>query len=154
VAIGVRELDGDEGDAVVRTLVQSLRDEVRPFLHQDQVIATTTATRITIGREFVYDVTSVDAVYDLTADPNELSPLAGVFTAGDVEAVPPVAATFAPTVAFTVGHRVRLEASYRPHVVAQAHQDLVQIERLPAVYVGLGSNGTVEPGQGKRWCVT
>lgn len=149
IGFGIRELDGDEGDAVVRTFLSSLRDEIRAFGMQQQTIKAAEVALVKIAPEFNFDVRSVDVAFDMTADPNELAPLAGTFTAGTPDTNPPVPATWAPTVALVAGHVLRLEFSHLPHVVAQAGQDVTPIERLPAIYIGVGSDSSTDRGQGE-----
>lgn len=138
VAYGCRELDGDEGDAVVRTLLPSLRDEIRA-VGVDERVLTAQAARFAIASEYRYDVTGVDAVFDLTADPDESAELGGTFAAGSPDAVPPVPAAWTATSPIPGGRRLRIEFAYRPHLVVQLDRDSVVLERTPAVYLGFAA---------------
>lgn len=127
-------------DALIRTVLDSLRDELRPT---GVMVWDTTATTASVNLaddvagEFAYDVQTVDAVFNLTADPDELAPLAGTFAAG----------VWTPATPIASGKRVRLEFSYLPHLVASLHYEAVQLETLPAVYLApTGEAEVVQPG--------
>jgi len=78
------------------------------------------------------DVATVDAAFDLTADPDQLAEIPGTLTPATLGA-PGVSARWAPSSSIPSGRVVRLEVSIRPDVVIQRHQDLAELARIPCV---------------------
>lgn len=131
VLFGCRDV-GDLDDALVRTVLRSMRDELRAMGTEQLTLPTeiSTAAPHTIGEEFQYWVRSVDAVFDLTADPDELVELPGTFTPNNADEL---GGTWGPTTPIPAGQLVRLEYSYTPHVVVTQHRQVVQLDRFPSV---------------------
>jgi hypothetical protein len=124
VAFGVRQVSAWD-DAVIRTLVASLRAELGiTGVIEFTTDAETDAIELP-GEEWPYDVIGVDAVYDLTEDPDELAELPGAWAAG----------SWTPTDPIPAAHLVRVEFRYVPDVVARRHQDMEDLARLPAIYL-------------------
>ena len=132
VAYGVRQV-APLDDALIRTLLGTLRTELRATGVLEWTTTALTAT-VELGEDasgpgsFAYDVTDVAAVFNLTDDPDELTELPGTFAGG----------TWTPTTPIPAGKVVRLEFDYRPDLVVRRHQDLENLARLPAVYIGAG----------------
>ena len=127
-------------DALIRTVLASMRDELRP---PGVAVWNTTSTTASVNLasevsgEFAYDVQDVAAVFNLTDDPDELAALPGAFVAG----------VWTPTTPIATGKQVRLEFTYLPHLVASLHYEAVQLETLPAVYLApVGEPKVVHPG--------
>lgn len=123
-------------DALIRTVVASLRDELLvPGVAVWDTTSTTSSVNLAaeVSGEFAYDVQAVGAVFNLTDDPDELAELAGTFAAG----------VWTPTTPIASSKRVRFEFSYLPHLVASLHYEAVQLETLPAVYLAATGEGKV-----------
>ena len=148
VAYGVRQF-GDEDDALIRTLVERLRAELRSV----GVSKTTTAGGsgagpFPIAAEFTYDLTDMLAVFNVTDDAGESTELPGAFVP-QVDGTPGTPATWTPDVAIADGKDVLFEFEYAPTVITARHRDHVKIDRTPAVLLMPGG-GTPERhiGQG------
>jgi len=123
----------DLDDALIRTVLASLRSEVRAVA-VDRFTTSATLAEVDLGTgpagdtevggEWAYDVTDVAAVFNLT---DELAPLAGTWDSGT--------ATWTPTTPISSGQALRLEVLYRPHLVVSVHREAQALERLPAVYI-------------------
>lgn len=132
---------GDEEDALIRGVLASLRAAVTvpAFLELDLPAAVSPSAPLQLFPESPIDVRAVDAVFDRTTDPNELTPIAGALTAW-TEGTPGTPARWTPTSAtIPAGRRLRLEASIAPDVVVQRHRDLAPVARLPAVRIYPGT---------------
>lgn len=127
LAYGVRQVDSLD-DALKRTLLKSLRDELRAIGVDAVTTSETTASFQIAGTERAYEVTAVSAVFNTTADPDELTELPGTFDAG-----PP--ATWTPTTPIASGQTVRIEFDFRPDLVVRRHMDLATLAKLPALYL-------------------
>lgn len=131
VAFGVRQVSAWD-NAMLRTVIASLRDSLE-ITGVIEFRTDTEAEAIDVpGAEWPYAVTGVEAVWDLTDDPDELEALPGTWSAG----------VWTPTTPIPSGHLVRVEFAYTPDVVARRHQDVEDLARLPAVYIA--SAGTPE----------
>jgi len=152
IAYGVREF-GDEDDALIRTLVQALRAELRSVGVAQTTTADGSGASFQLAGEMDYQITDVLAVFNLTADPNELVELPGTFTAS-TQGTPGTPATWVPDASIADGQVVRVEFEFAPQVIAARHRDLVQIDRTPAVLIMPGG-GTPERmlGQGRQGVV-
>lgn len=131
VAYAVRQV-APLDDALIRTLLASLRAELRATGVMEWETEATTASvelvpaGLDVGPDpFAYQVTGVDAVFNLTDDPDELTELPGSFAGG----------TWTPTTPIPAGKVVRLEFRYVPDLVARRHQDVEALARLPAIYL-------------------
>lgn len=132
VAYAVRQI-APLDDALIRTLLASLRAELRVTAVAEWLTeAETDAVELVpsgsiVGPDpFAYQVTAVDAVFNLTGDPDELAELPGVFAGG----------TWTPTTPIDAGQVVRLEFRYLPDLVVRRHQDVEELARLPAILIG------------------
>lgn len=154
IALSVAD-QGDEDDAVIRAVLATLRAEVTVPSDLELVTraAITPAAGLPLFAETPVDVRAVDAVYDLTADPSQLTPIAGAITAW-TPGTPGTPAAWTPTAAtIAAGHRVRVEASVLPQIVVQLARDLGPefLGRLPQVRIYPGSvtarheNDGIEP---------
>lgn len=74
--------------------------------------------------QFPFDVTGVEAVYDVTADPHLVAPLAGTWNAGTQ--------VWMPTVPFVVGHKIHVRFLFRPEVEHSSDGDFFT-DRLPSI---------------------
>lgn len=122
-------------DALIRTVLASLRDELLvPGVAVWNTTATTPSVDLAseVSGEWAYDVQAVGAVFNLTDDPDELIELPGSFAGG----------VWTPTTPIASGKQVRLEFTYLPHLVASMHYDAVQLDTLPAVYLGTAGEPT------------
>jgi hypothetical protein len=134
VAARAMELDGEEGDALYRGLLGSLRASLRVAGVQEG--AAVDADELYVGGGTV-EVITVDHAYDLTADPNAVTALAGTHNPGDpTQAIP---STWSPSSPATVGNVYRLEYTWRPFIVARQHPEIEQLDRIPAVYLAFAS---------------
>jgi hypothetical protein len=125
VAYGVRQVSPLD-DALFRTLLAELRASLSVVGVLELTATAATAATITLtGSEWGYAITGVDAVFDLTDDPQELEEVPGSYAAG----------AWTPTAPLTVGHVYRLEFRYVPDLVVRRNRDLEQVARLPAVYI-------------------
>lgn len=147
LAYGCREV-GDLDDALTRTVLASLQDELVDVTGVAEFTVAAGAT-LSIGGEQLFDVRGVQAVFDLTADPGETTELDGTFTVGDVDANPPEAATWEPDDPFVAGRVIRCEFAYAPHVVVSQHRDIEELDRLPAVYLSPNGAPTRLASQGE-----
>lgn len=139
VAYAVRDF-GDEDDAIIRTLRRALLDglEVSGFARQT-IAAGAGAAPISIGGgEFDYDITGVAAVFDLTADPDELVELPGTFAAGTPGSPTTSGPTWTPDTPIADGNIVQIQFCYRPYITVARHRDLVKISRQPSVLLMFG----------------
>ena len=148
VAYGVRAL-GDEDDALIRWLRALLLTELRSVaIFRHTTAAGSGAGPIPLASEHDYTITEVSAVFDLTADPDELAPLTGTFTPA-VVGTPGTPATWTPDAAIADGRVVHIEALYVPEVIVSRHRDLVKVHREPAVLIMPGGGTpTMHRGQG------
>jgi len=131
VAYGVRQV-APLDDALFRTLLASLRAELRATGIMEWTTAAETdavelvASGADVGPDpFAYQVTGVDAAFDLTADPDELAELPGSYAAG----------TWTPTAPLEADHLIRLDFRYVPDLVVRRHRDALELARLPAIYL-------------------
>jgi hypothetical protein len=129
VAYGVRQVSPLD-DALFRTFLSSLRAELSATGVAEWT-TTAATTSVDLGGQgrgpapFAYQVIGVDAVFDLTEDPDELAPLAGTFTDGQ----------WIPATAIPAGQVIRIEFRFVPDLVVRRHQDLEDLAALPAVYI-------------------
>lgn len=130
IAYGVREV-GDLDDALVRGLQAALVSGIAytTVVELKAPAGGLTALRLSgDGAEYQLAVSSVEAVYNLTADPLEASPLAGAYASG----------VWAPSSPVAAAAVVRAYVVAVPRVIARSHRDAEQIDRLPAVYLAPG----------------
>ena len=129
VAYGVRQVS-PLADAMFRTLLASLRDELEAT-GVLELVTSSTLSALELGTDgdgpepFAYSVSAVDAVFNLTDDPDELIELPGTLAGG----------TWTPDTPIPSGKAVRVEFRYTPDLVARRHPDLETLARLPAVYL-------------------
>lgn len=124
VAYGVRWVSAQD-DALIRTVLASLRDELRAVGVAEVEAPELLDALPLAGDPFPYQVTDVLGAWDLTADPDELAELPGTLADG----------TWTPDVPIPAGHVLRVEFEYAPDLVVRRHQDLAELSALPAVYV-------------------
>ena len=113
-------------DIVYRSLVRSLRNNVRPIT--DYVIKAPGGTSIDLNDfplETPYNIVDVDSVYDRTNDPNRLSDLLSSYDTGTkiITLISPIALDDLAT----------LRLIYEPEVVVTTSQDYSEIAKVPAV---------------------
>lgn len=134
LAYGVRWVSSED-DALIRTLLASLQGElgVTGVLERDSGAGLASIDLASAGEgpgELAYEVTAVDAVFNLTDDPYELVELPGSLAGG----------VWTPTTPIAASKVIRLEFTYAPDLVFRRHQDLVELSKLPAIL--LGNTGT------------
>lgn len=139
VAIGCRHRP-DDSDAAFDGLLATLADEVRAVVVA-QVEYTGSAIALR-GSPSDGGPTwaSVAAVYNLTDDPDEASPIAGSFNAG--------AQTWTPTAAPTLGDVLLIEGTFAPRLVALDADDVdTVVAEIPAVVFEVATSPTrIESG--------
>ena len=130
-------------DAVVRTFKQALLDGrevegVQQLLNIRGELRTTTTASTTAfpvpDAEFRDVVTAVDAVFNLTTDPDSLVELAGTLAGG----------TWTADVAIPGGQVVHIEYRQSPDVVWSRHREVERIERMPAILLEQSGPTTAE----------
>lgn len=138
VAYKVRTI-GDDDDAVLRTVLSSLRSNLsaRSVLKWTTAAETSSVavppSEVNLETSAVVDV---DAVFNLTDDPTEASALSGTYSSG----------TWTPDTPIAASKVVLLEYSYRPDVVVIRHRDATKLRRLPAVVLEqAGTPVTMQP---------
>lgn len=112
-------------DAVVRTVAQAVKDRavVGAVVQFEGGATAGTAYDVNGDGEFDLDVAAVIGAYDLTADPEEASPLAGSL-AGSV---------WTPDAPLDPAHEVLIEFAHRPQVMVRRSRDYTAIEQWPTV---------------------
>jgi hypothetical protein len=131
---GCREI-GDQDDALNRTVLASLRAELRPQA-VEQFATTATLTSHQVAEELAgYDVQEVLAAFNLTDDPNELVELPGVLASG----------VWTPTTPIAAGKVLRLEFSYLPNMVTSRHRSISTIDSLPRLLLAPAPGGQSMP---------
>jgi len=135
VAYGVRQVSPVD-DALFRTLLASLRAGVSATAVVELAWPTGGAATLVVPDEVQpYEVTALEAAYNLTTDPDELTPLGGTYV--------PSTRLWTPTPTPTAGQVVRLELEYVPDLVVRRHPDLEELASLPAIYLAPSGPVTV-----------
>lgn len=141
VVAGVREV-GDLDDALLRSCLASLRAVVTYTTVVERLAPTGGLSSVRLsgdGADFDVEATAVEAAYDATDDAGEATPLSGSLASGVFTLATPLAA----------GKVLRLYVVARPSIVARAHRDAVELDRLPAVYLApAGVPAATWAGQG------
>ena len=140
VLYGVRDR-GDEDDALLRSLSLALRDGIRVTGElrwttdgSSSYTLTVTGSGAVPPIERPYDLTGVRAVYDLTADPDEESALAGSWSPGTLDALGRAyTGTWTPSVAPVSGSLILMEFEFRPQVVVFLEEGALDLEKLPQI---------------------
>jgi len=134
VVYGVRQVSPLD-DALFRTLVASLRSELEASAVLELTWPTGGEIALTVPEAAQgYQVTGLDAAFNLSDDPDELTELGGSYNAGT--------GLWAPSPTPGAGEAVRVELRYTPDVVARRHQDLEDLAQLPAVYLAPSGGAT------------
>lgn len=133
---------GDLDDALIRTLQQSIRDELTATTEARVKLGEATDT-VELVTEQQYTLTGVAAAYNLTDDPYEAAPLSGTFTAGD-----PAVLVLAG--AQDEGDVLLLELEYSPDVVVRRHREIEQVAALPAIRIYPTTDDEQLGGQGEQ----
>lgn len=137
IAYGVRDV-GDEEDALTRTVLASLRAEVRATARIKVTSDGTVA--VPLAQEPAYpSPEAVEAIYDLDADPEEEDPLAGTWNSGTRI----LTLASAPT----AGHKLLAEVRYAPRIVVSVSRDAPEQARAPLVALSLAGAPTLYRAQ-------
>ena len=113
-------------DYVVRSFITELREQLRPI--SNYALKSSGQTTIDLGKlQTPYDVVDVDAVYNKTADPQRMRPLAGCTYAPDTKLLSLPAQ---PT-----GDTIEVRFAWRPDVVLTQSQDYTEIAQIPVILI-------------------
>lgn len=113
-------------DYIYRSLVRTLREHVRP-IGEFAVASTGGVTFDLDAMESQYNFVGIDAVYDLTADPNGLVDL--------FQSYNPTTHVVTLSSAPAAGHKVLIRFTYEPEVAVTTDQEYTELAKLPAVVV-------------------
>lgn len=113
-------------DYVVRSYIESLRENFRGISILQA--KSTGQTSIDLSKmQTPYDIVEVDALYNNTADPMHMRPVAGwAYDVGTKLLSIPAQPT---------GNMLEVRFAWRPHVVLMQSQDYTEIPRIPAIVV-------------------
>ena len=115
-------------DVLHRILVVRFKEEVVvPGAEEFTVNGETVLDYSTGVNEFTHQVQGVEAVYDVSDDPNLTTPLTGTWVGGSTK-------TWTPTTPFTDGHVVHVRFQFIPDVVHTGNRDNFTF-KLPALHV-------------------
>lgn len=132
---GEYKIDFNE-DAVYRTVVRSLRENVRPLFDFTTKIAFPGGLSITFGDgtngkiriDYNPNIVGVDSVFDIDADPDRLADLLSSYD------VPTKTITLSSGI--PVGHHAAIVLIVQPEVGAEAtNSDFVEVEKTPALMI-------------------
>lgn len=113
-------------DIVYRSLVRSLRDNVRPI--SDFVIQAPGGTSIDLNDfplDTPYNIVGIDSVYDRTNDPNRLADLLQAYDTGTK--------VITLSSAIAAGDLATIRFYYEPEVAVTTSQDYSEIAKVPAI---------------------
>lgn len=113
-------------DYVVRSLIETLREQLRPI--SIFAVNSTGQTSIDLNAlQVPYDIVDVDVVYNNTIDPVHMAPVTGwSYDSGTkLLSIP----------AQPNGHRLEVRFAWRPYVVLTQSQDYTEIAKIPAVVI-------------------
>lgn len=113
-------------DYVVRSLIETMRDQLRPI----SIMAVNSTGQTTIDLNTLqvpYDIVEVDAVYNNTSDSAHMAPLSGWSY--------DVATKLLSLPAQPTGDRIEVRFAWRPYVVLTQSQDYTEIAKIPALVV-------------------
>lgn len=140
-------------DYVERSFIPALRAGVLPIADYIVKIAAPAATVSLAPIETAYTIAGIDAVYNLSTDPNKLTDIAGAWDAG--------AKTVALTVPANADERIYVRFIYRLPVALTTDQDYGQVAKVPAiqledVYLAndadlIGDDSVLNKDQGVGW---
>ncbi len=117
-----------EAEYIARSLLPALREEVRPIATWIEEFAAPTST-ISLARiETPYKINGIDAVYNLTTDPQRRSPLAVASYNPATKAVTLVSATPGPA-------KLLVRFYFEPAVMIVRSQDYVELSKVPAICI-------------------
>ena len=109
---------------VARSLLPELRETLRPIAELDVKVAAGTTTIDLNSIETPYNVESVDAVYNMTADPERRTDIFQGYVSGTK------IVTFAAPGATSV---IRVRFVYAPVVAIATDQDFTELAKVPAI---------------------
>lgn len=114
-------------DYVWRSLLPDMRAKIRPIGdHHIETLVTGSAIDLNEFKiETPYDITAMDAVYDLDADPRKLTNLLDSFNDATQE--------ISLTAPIPAGATVLIRFIYRPVFSVTTNQDYVELEKVPEV---------------------
>lgn len=136
--VGYETVEPGDLDDALRTILVSLQTELA--VRGEWWVQTSGSTSaIAVAAELSRTITGVDAVYNLTADPDRTSPLSGSYAGGTWTADVPIAG----------GQKVAVEHSYTPAVLVRRHRDLSRAQALPAVLLTPSGPPLTETGTGQ-----
>ena len=128
-------------DYIARSFVPELRDQLRPIAEYAEDLAAAGATVDLSVVETPYNITGVDSVYNLTADPNKLTDL---FQSYDANTKIVTLTGSQPQ-----GDRILVRFLYEPVVALLTSQDYMELAKVPAVIledVELIDPHNIQPG--------
>lgn len=125
------DIESHLDDLLYRTLAPAMKTSLRPaadFLGSANGTSEVDFGAV-LGRVRVpFDVVDIDAVWDITDDPNRLTDLFSSYSSGTQ--------TITLTGSVTSGHRLHIRGLYRPDVVIiGTHPDYTEVEKVPAVHM-------------------
>jgi len=118
-------------DVLYRTLAPALKEQLRPavdFLGVGSGSVTINFGAVADQSRSRFDITDVDAVWDITDDPGLTNDLLGSYA--------PSTRTITLTSSVASSHRLQIRALYRPEVVVIGTAvDFIEVEQVPAVHL-------------------
>lgn len=114
-------------DAITRSLLPDMKESIRPRAEiiVTQATAISSFTLALLAPEVAYNIKEVDAVFDLTDDPEKLTDLLSSFAGGT--------ATLAS--AIPANHKMLVRFLYQPVVAFTTSPDYDEIDKLPSITI-------------------
>jgi hypothetical protein len=112
-------------DLLARGLLAALKTNIRPIARLQ--VDSDETDEIVLAPETPYDIVSVDAVYNVTADPNRLVDLYDSYDSSTQ--------TVTLTAAQDAGDQLLVQFCYRPVAAIMTSQDFTELARVPAITI-------------------
>ncbi len=129
-----------EQEYIARSMLPAMREEVRPIALYPIEVGAPTSTIDLNAIETPYNILDIDSVYNVTADPDKLAPLAATYDAN----------TKIVTLGAPAGPCVLLvRFVYVPEIMIIRSQDYTELSKIPAVCIESIVQDThlpIEPG--------